>query len=141
MCTYACLIDPTDNCSIKPVREAAFSKTTNSHKFYNKKSKTEERSPMSTQPPLCLRDLGQHFHKPNPANHISLFQRDTDCSRIIILSGFWHCLGYPFLLYSHCLVFFFFELFLKVKVLLCYSHSKGQPLDGGCICYRNICIT
>lgn len=42
-------------------------------------------------------------------------------------------------LYTLTACFFFFELFLKVKVL-CYSHSKGQPLDGGCICYRNICI-
>lgn len=140
MCTYACLIDPTDNCSIKPVREAAFSKTTNSHKFYNKKSKTEERSPMSTQPPLCLRDLGQHFHKPNPTNHISLFPEGC---RLLQDHHSFRILALPWLSFSFILsllVFFFFELFLKVKVL-CYSHSKGQPLDGGCICYRNICIT
>lgn len=95
---------------------------------------------MSTQPPLCLRDLGQHFHKPNPANHISLFPEGY---RLLQDHHSFRILALPWLSFSFILSllgFFFFELFLKVKVL-CYSHSKGQPLDGGCICYRNICIT
>lgn len=94
---------------------------------------------MSTQPPLCLRDLGQHFHKPNPANHISLFPEGY---RLLQDHHSFRILALPWLSFSFILSllgFFFFELFLKVKVL-CYSHSKGQPLDGGCICYRNICI-
>lgn len=63
---------------------------------------------MSTQPPLCLRDLGQHFHKPNPTNHISLFPEGC---RLLQDHHSFRILALPWLSFSFILsllVFFFF---------------------------------
>lgn len=106
MCTYACLIDPTDNCSIKPVREAAFSKTTNSHKFIIIRARQKREALWVPNPRYVSGTWDSIFTSQTPQTTFPCFQRDADCSRIIILSGFWHCLGYPFPLYSHCLVLF-----------------------------------
>lgn len=102
---------------------------TNSHRFCSSKNQRRENLQISSLS-LSLRD-GTALCIPKPPWGIFACERDTSCSRIC-LPTFWHHLAFfchfqpDYLSFPNC---------TKAH---CHS-SKGEPLDGGCLCYQNIC--